>query len=134
MNNNIVKVWNKNIHDHKEKFKGEVIFIPAGKYIEMDYDEAVHFRGQYTPIVRFKNGLQDPISYKMIEIDKNDEQRAISFKSGRMDEEKERIFVCERCAKEFLTKNGLLKHIKKFHLEEMADKDARDELLDDEEV
>jgi hypothetical protein len=44
----LVKVWNDNIHAHVEGFKGKKIEIPAGGFVEMDYTEAVEFRGQFT--------------------------------------------------------------------------------------
>lgn len=45
-----VKVWNKNVHPHKEQFKGETIEIPAGGYIEMEYYDAKQFQSQWTPM------------------------------------------------------------------------------------
>ena len=131
---NTVRVWNKHNLDHTEKFKGQVIHIPAGKCIEMDYFEAIAFKGQMVPYIRMKNGLQDPKSYKMIDLDKDDVEKVKAFLAGHRDEEKEKVYVCERCGKEFLTKNGLMKHIKKNHLDDMVEKEARDELIDDEDV
>lgn len=129
---NIVKVWNRNSFDHKELFKDDAVFIPAGKYIEMDYYDAVQFLGQFYPMKFGKDGIQDPKSYKWLEIDPEDKKKVFQSKGDK--DEKDQVFVCHRCNKEFLTKNGLLKHIKTRHLDEMADKDARDELIDDEDV
>jgi len=100
----------------------------------MDYFEAIAFKGQMVPYIRMKNGLQDPKSYKMIDLDKDDVEKVKAFLAGHRDEEKEKVYVCERCGKEFLTKNGLMKHIKKNHLDDMVEKEARDELIDDEDV
>jgi hypothetical protein len=50
-----VKVWNDNRYEHKEKFKGKEIVIPAGGAIEMDFEEAIEFKGQFTPVVAGKD-------------------------------------------------------------------------------
>jgi hypothetical protein len=130
-----VKVWNRNSFDHKEKFKGSIIEIPAHKFIEMDYDEAVLFRGQFFNPQFGKDMVQKPESYKWIEIDPEDRAKVLKERAsdgGESDVEK--IFPCHVCAKEFRTKNGLLKHIKDKHQDIMVDKDARDELLDNEDL
>lgn len=67
----MVKVWNDNIHDLDETFKGDKILIPAGKYIEMDPYEANDFKGQYKQRVLDASGLQDPKSFKMVRIEKS---------------------------------------------------------------
>lgn len=54
---------------HKEKFKDELIEIPYGKYVLMDYEDAVQFRGQYFPMKMDAQGVQDPTTYKMIKIE-----------------------------------------------------------------
>lgn len=43
-----VKVWNDNVFDHSEKFKGEALKIPAGGFIEMDHEEAYEFAAQFS--------------------------------------------------------------------------------------
>lgn len=43
-----VKVWNDNIHDFTDpNFKGQQIVVKAKGFIEMDYEEAVEFRGKF---------------------------------------------------------------------------------------
>ena len=44
----LVKVWNDNVVEHREKFKGDLLIIPAGHYVEMQYEEACEFKGQFT--------------------------------------------------------------------------------------
>jgi hypothetical protein len=53
------RVWNDNDYPHTEKFKGETISIAAHAYIEMDYDDAKQFEGQYTPIIT--DGEKNPL-------------------------------------------------------------------------
>lgn len=133
---NSVRVWNRNRFDHVEMFKGELVTIPAESCIEMDYDEAVLFKGKFFAPKFGKDGVQDPRSYKWIELDMEDvraikEDRARSLEN---DSSSEKVFVCQACAKEFRTKNGLLKHVKDKHQSAMVDKEARDELLDNEDL
>jgi hypothetical protein len=64
-----VKVWNKNKFDHREKFKGEEIFIPAGGSIDMDFEEAIEFKGQFTPPAPKEHAGDPARFYKMIEVE-----------------------------------------------------------------
>lgn len=48
-----VKVWNDNVFEHTEKFKGVMMTVPAGGSIEMDLEEAYEFVAQFT-------GLPEP--------------------------------------------------------------------------
>lgn len=67
----VVKVYNDNAHPHKERFKGEMIEIPAGGHIEMEYEEAMDFRGQFTGIAPVgPNGAPDARFFKMIRVEK----------------------------------------------------------------
>lgn len=63
------KVWNDNIFPYTEKFKGDVITIEPKGFIEMDYDEAVMFRGTFSSITRTADGAPKQESYKMIRIE-----------------------------------------------------------------
>ena len=63
------KVWNDNIFPYTERFKGDIITIPPKSFIEMDYDEAVMFRGTFSSIVRDADGAPKAESYKMIRIE-----------------------------------------------------------------
>lgn len=132
--NNLVKVHNRNVYPLIETFKGQNIHIPANKYIEMDYDEAVQFKSQYHQPIFDKGGVQDPTSYKYLELDSDDVKRVYRQRGNVGTDEKKEKFVCHVCAKDFLTKKGLLAHIKGKHLEAMVDEDARDELIDSEEI
>lgn len=61
-----VKVYNHHTLDFTDKFKDRIVTVPANSHIEMDIDEARMFVGQFYPIKRDANGLQDPVSYKML--------------------------------------------------------------------
>jgi len=68
----LVKVWNDNVHDHKEKFKDQEIVIKAGGFVEMEYEDAIDFRGAYTPILLDGEGNHDPRGFKMIRVEQPD--------------------------------------------------------------
>jgi hypothetical protein len=65
----LVKVWNDNKHVHVEKYQGKDIEIPAGKYIEMDYDDALQFQGKFKPPMITGQG-HDPRGFKMIRVER----------------------------------------------------------------
>ena len=130
-----VRVFNLNEYPYKEEFKGIDILIKPGGFYEMDYFEAKLFLSKIgTPPKKLANGLFDPRSYKMLKIDPEDEEKAKNeIYSLQFSDSVEKVFVCQACSKEFRTKNGLLKHIKDKHQSQM-EKDARDELLDNEDL
>ena len=64
----LVKVWNDNIYPHVEKFKGKEIHIPSKEFIEMDYDDAKQFQGQFKPPLINGQG-HDPRGFKMIRVE-----------------------------------------------------------------
>lgn len=64
-----VKLWNDNDHEHREVFKGDEIVIPAKGFIEMDFEDAVDLKGQFTPVRFIRDGVPDPKSFKMLRHD-----------------------------------------------------------------
>lgn len=65
-----VKVWNDNVHDHTETFKGRKITIPAKQFVEMDWEEAVELKGQFTPMAPADAPEREKSKfYKMIRIE-----------------------------------------------------------------
>jgi len=65
----VAKVWNDNKFPHIEKYKGQTIEIPAGKYIEMDRDEAIQLQGQFKMPRKRGDGTDDPRFFKMIRLE-----------------------------------------------------------------
>jgi hypothetical protein len=65
----LVKVWNDNKYPHVEKYQGKDIEIAAGKYIEMDYDDALQFQGKFKPPMINGQG-HDPRGFKMIRVER----------------------------------------------------------------
>jgi hypothetical protein len=63
-----VRVYNTNNHPFEQKFRDSIIKIPAGKFIEMDREEAVAFKSQWYPVTLDYNGNVDPKSYKRLTI------------------------------------------------------------------
>ncbi len=66
----MVKVWNDNAYPHKEYFKGAMVEIAAGDYVEMDYTEACEFKGQFTSPKFDGSGKPDPRFFKKIRVEK----------------------------------------------------------------
>ena len=130
-----VIIRNLNKYDYSELFKGQMIQIPAGGFIEMEYFEAHQFLGKMNNIVKDKDGNIDPRSYKYLAVDEESKKQALDeLNNAGSSEERKEVYICHACAKDFRTKNGLLKHIKDKHSHLIVDKDARDELLDDEDL
>ena len=131
----LVKVWNDNIHPYEEKFKGNFIRIEPGKFIEMEYDEAKLFLGTFVPIVRGGDDRPDPVYFKRLRLDQDDVIEVRNFRAGLVDsDDKEKVYMCHACTKELRTKTGLERHIKDKHLDDIMDKEARDELHDREDI
>lgn len=121
----MVRVYNDNIYEHREKFRGDEIIIPAKGYIEMNAEDAVLFKSQFTPIIRNKGGQDDPRGFKMIRIDYN----PADVKQVRdVIAESEQELTCQACG--FVAKNkaGLAAHIRANHSSQMIDSDAREAL------
>jgi hypothetical protein len=64
-----VKVWNDNHLSHREEFNGEWLEIPAGGSIDMEWEEAVAFKGQYFPIKIKGDGTHCPSGFKKIRVE-----------------------------------------------------------------
>lgn len=124
----MVKIWNKNSIVHREKYKGVWIEIPPGKAIEMDYHDAIDFKGQFFNPVFSKGGQQTIESMKYLVIDPEDNKRALDELNQASEEKSSRVFVCMRCNKEFKSKKALAKHVKDMHVDELVDEKTRDEL------
>jgi hypothetical protein len=119
-----VRVWNDNVVEHREMYKGSEIRIPAGGYVEMDREEAVQFKSQFRTPVRDKAKIQTVESKKILRLEMviNGAEKAATPKA-----EKEK-HICHKCGFEAQNKAGLSAHIRANHLESMVDEDARKEL------
>jgi ribosomal protein L37AE/L43A len=125
------KLYNRNSFDHKEMFQGKQIVVPANSFIMMDYDAAQQFMGQFTPVVKLKDGTTDPKFHKKLEIDKDDARRCEAALRNESEEKAEKVFVCQSCLKEFGSKKALLKHVKEKHMDSVVDEKSRDEIEDE---
>lgn len=67
-----VRVLNLNKFPYKEKFREQMIEIPAHGEIHMDEDEAEYFLQAYTPPIRDAQGRPDPQHFKMLKIHPED--------------------------------------------------------------
>lgn len=115
MGANMVKVWNDNKLPFKQEFKDALIEIPAGKFIEMQWDEAIEFKSLYYPPAFRGDGTQKPESYKMIRIDGKPPHLAGEQVSER---------VCGSCGDKFANDHDLDAHIDRHHLDELEDQNV----------
>ena len=116
-----VRVYNDNRFEHRENFRGEMKIIPAGKFIEMEREDAVLFKSQFFQPKYDKGGLQDPTTYKMIRLEKIEEQA----KDAEPEE-----FRCHACNFSSQTKQGLAAHVRAKHAGQMVDDEARKKLVE----
>jgi hypothetical protein len=112
----MVRVYNKNVHPYKEKWRGTEYNIAPGGFVEMDFYDAHNFLGTKQPNIEVDgNGIPRPTSYKMLEIVKMDG-------TDKLPEIKH--YICQACNKEFGTKAALDNHAEEMHLDQMTDEDA----------
>ncbi len=98
------KVWNKNVHPFKQKFGSDVIEIPAGGFVEMEYHDAIRFKSKAYPIETDGGNQQKPESYKMLtveplgDLNKENPTEVTAFKSmvdGSLHATKEALLAYE---------------------------------------
>jgi hypothetical protein len=118
------KVWNMHPNGltHKEKFKENLIEIPAGQYVEMDYEDAVQFRGQFFPMRKDAMGQPDPKSFKVIKIEKPTDEAPIAAKE----------FICHIDGAKFPSQALLDAYIKTNHDGKAFKDDRLDEQIEKE--
>lgn len=117
-----VRVYNDNIYEHRENFRGKEIIIPSKGFVEMNKDDAVLFKSQFTPIVRGRGGVDDPKGFKMLRIEFTPEV------VKDIVAEQEEALSCQACDFKAQSKAGLAAHIRAKHAHQMIDQDAREAL------
>lgn len=65
----LAKVHNKNTYPYREKFRDQMIEIPALGYVEMDQDEALYFVSAFSPVIKDGQNVPDPRFFKMLEVE-----------------------------------------------------------------
>lgn len=64
-----VKVWNDNTYEFAQEVKGTMIKIPPKGFVEMDYEEAIDFKGMFSPMPPQDFAGDHAIFYKMIRVE-----------------------------------------------------------------
>lgn len=105
-----VRVWNDNSYPFKQLFKGEMVAIPPKKFIMMDEEDAVSFKGKYFPPLLDGANNPKPESYKMIRIERTSD--ANEGESGK--------FVCHADGTAFDTKEELDEYVKANHADKLG--------------
>ena len=119
------RVYNRHPHGltHVEEFKEQLLKIPAGEYVLMDYEEAVQFRGQYFPMKKNGQDAPDPSGFKCIELKPDTDKEQVA-NTGKSDGG----YVCHFDGAKFPTQALLDKYIK----DNYADHSFEDQELESE--
>ena len=112
----LVKVYNDNVHPFTQKFKGEVITVPAKSFIEMELEEAVAFKSYPSPMKFDGMGQQDPKSYKMLRVEGSDVAKAVG--------ERVQAYRCHQDGSLHPTKEALEAHVKQISDTAFADEEG----------
>ena len=116
----MVKVWNDNVHPYKEQFRDKNIDIPAKGCIEMEYHEAVLFKGSFSMPILDGDGQHDPRGYKMIRVEEP------SF--AQIEDSKVDALLCQACRYLAKSKNDLFDHYKTHAEDHAVDEVAEQEI------
>lgn len=112
-----VKVWNDNVHDYSENWRGTEYFIKSKSFIEMEESAAVKFLGQFgKPIMVDHDGKPLPESYKMLRIERTGPETTVEEKG----------FPCMACSRTYESEKVLNAHIEESHSQLWADQDFKD--------
>lgn len=114
----LVKVWNDNTYDYKEKFRDRDIVIKAKGFIMMDRDEAEIFQGSYAGMTRTGDGQPDPRGFKMIRLELDPNATATETQT----------YVCHFDGKKFQTQAELDAHEKQYKDKVVVDEVAEQEI------
>jgi len=116
-----VRVYNDNKWPHAEKFRGEMITLDPGAFVEMEREDAVLFKSAFTSPKFDKGGLQRPESFKMIRIEQIvDQAKDVTAPTGEHN--------CMACGFTAQSAAGLKSHIRSNHQGQMIDDDARESI------
>lgn len=100
------RVWNKHPlgYAYSQTFKGELINIPANKFIVMDYDDAVEFKSSFSPMRLTPENTHDPKGFKCIFVEEIGQGAEITDQPSQ--------FVCHVNGKVFNTEKELTEYVK----------------------
>lgn len=109
-----VKLWNTNVHDLRDHWRGKEIFIKAGEHVIMDYEDAKNYRRAHKSIMKTVDGAHDPRGFKKLDIEiiGEESKKEVSLKSEHK---------CQACGYDALSKWDLEGHVNELHVETMAD-------------
>jgi uncharacterized C2H2 Zn-finger protein len=121
----MVEVHNLNTHPYREHFRDGIISIPAKGFIEMEWEEAVMFKGTMNQVERDGDGNVLPTSYKMLKIvqDAKGKQEMEAMRA------KETTFKCQACGFIAGDKQELHIHVKEEHAHQLTDPKVAKQLL-----
>lgn len=120
-----VEVHNLNSFPYEEQFRDNLIKIEANNYIEMEYEEAILFKGSMNSVKRNGDGAVLPESYKMLKIVQDGSGKQMVADAKKQAAE----FKCQACGYNASGKQDLHIHTKEEHAHQLDDPKVAKELL-----
>lgn len=120
----MVRVYNDNVIEHVERFKGKEIKIPAGEYILMPSDDAILFKSQFRTPHWDKNKRPTLESMKKIRVAPDEGETRVEAPK-----EQAATYQCMACNFKAASEAGLKSHIRSKHVDTMLDENAQKELI-----
>lgn len=115
-----VKVWNDNKYDYTESFRGKDYKIPAGQFVEMEFDEAHAFQCSFSKIIRDADGNHDPRGFKMIRLEMPTAAAATTAKAPD--------HLCQKCRYLGTDAKDLAQHMVEHAEDVVVDEEAEAEI------
>ena len=116
----MVKVWNDNHFPYRETFEDQKIVIEPKRYVLMDYEKAIKFKGTFSPIEVNAGGVQKPESYKKIRLEvlKSTKEATEAVK-----------YICQSCKYLAISEEDLDTHTDEKHLDQLLDEEYKKKRL-----
>ena len=121
----MVEVHNLNVHPYKEDFRERQIVIPPKGFIEMEWEEAIMFKGTMNNVEKDADGNVLPTSYKMLKIVQSPEDK----KEMEKIRAQAQTSKCQACGYQAVDKQDLHIHIKEEHAHMIEDPKVAKQLL-----
>lgn len=116
----MVKVWNDNTLPYKEVFEEKQIVIEPSRFVLMDYEKAIKFRGTFAPIKVDAGGVQLKESYKKIRLEVIKGTKEMSDATKHL---------CQSCKYLAISEKDLDDHIDSKHLDQLIDEEYKKKRL-----
>ena len=114
----MARVWNLDTRVYKENFREKEIVIEPESFIIMDPSDAQSFLKAYTPVI--KNSREEHLQPKKLKMELFNDRGGITKKATPK-------HVCPVDAQEFATQKLYDDHVKDYHMEQIVDKESKEQ-------